>query len=115
MYQLGRHRMWRRVGGLPVFLLLSVSLASCAVSFGDPHEKYKELMSGNVGRPIEKLRIWFGKPPEMLVASRRLPNGNIENEYRYIRSCRTFFEFDPKSRIVVNWRLEGPKTDCSHW
>ena len=108
-----RHAKWRHVVRLAMCVFLLASLASCAVGCGDRHEVYKKNMSRNVGSTIDKPRFSGSAAPQALVASRRLSNGNIENEYRYfIPGCRTFFEFDPKTRIIVNWRFEGRKEDC---
>ncbi len=115
MYPRERRPVWRHVVRLAMCVFLPASLASCAVSCTEPHEMYKQSMSSNVGRSIEKVRMWLDNTPERLVGSRNLQNGNIENEYRYRRSCRTFFEFDPNTRIIVRWRFEGLKEDCIMW
>ena len=113
MYPVRRHPTWWHPVGLLITLLLSISLASCNFyNEPDRHKLFKELMRSNIGSMIDKPK-WVGSViPEQLNGSRHLPNGNIENEYRYKRSCRSIFEFDPETRIIVNWRFEGPKTDC---
>ncbi|MCL2761517.1 MAG: hypothetical protein FWD70_07730 [Desulfuromonadales bacterium] len=46
------------------------------------------------------------------IDSKELPNGNIENKYKYRRTCVYFYEIDPKTHIIVGARFEGKDTDC---
>ncbi len=85
---------------------LVLLLSSCI----SPHENFKDHMQVNVGRSIDDTRSW--KRPDRLLGRKVLENGNIENEYEYTRTCRYFFEYDPETRIVVNWRFEGKESDC---
>ena len=94
------------------FFAVSVLGTVSSCNLPDPHENYWGLMNANVGSKIDKPFAAGSANPNFLMESRRLPNGNIENKYKYIRSCRTFFEFDPKTRIIVGWRFEGKTSDC---
>lgn len=93
----------------PLFVGLLVVLFSGCLS---PHENFKLCMGANVGRKINGSDRSHWAIPEYFVGSKSLPNGNIENEYKYIRTCRYFFEYDPETRIIVNWRFEGKESDC---
>ncbi len=86
--------------------LLVLTLSSCI----SPHENFKDHMQVNVGRSIDNTRSWVR--PDRYLGNTVLENGNIENEYKYIRTCRYFFEYDPETRIIVNWRFEGEESDC---
>jgi hypothetical protein len=89
--------------------LLVACLSAC--SSLTPHENFKSHMSRNIGRNIDDpATIWVN--PHALVASKSLPNGNIENEYRLYGSCRYFFEVDARTRKIVSWRFEGSEHDC---
>jgi len=92
---------------------LLLVLSSCANLFGpDPHENFKESIGFYVGYSIDKPRLPGVTRREIFLSSRMLPNGNIENKYKYVWSCRYFFEYDPETRMIVGWRFEGSEEDC---
>lgn len=93
-----------------VVALMLISVSSC--SSMTPHENFKSLMSHNVGSSIDMPRVAGSARAEYLLGSKILPNGNIENQYRGRGTCRVFFEFDPITSIIVNWRFEGGERDC---
>jgi len=98
-----------RVLRIIAVVLLPVAVQSCIFP-GDPHDAFKSHMQYNLGRDIRNPSTnWVRE--ENLVQSRKLPNGNIENEYRWRGSCRYFFEVEAVTRIIVNWRLQGEQ-DC---
>lgn len=104
-------RMIRSVGSAMVtVVLMLLSLPSC--SSVTPHENFKAHMASNVGSPIDKPREPGIALAKYFLGSRVLPNGNIENEYQDRGTCRYFFEFNPKTRIIVGWRFEGSERDC---
>lgn len=55
---------------------------------------------------------------EFFMGSKTLPNGNIEDQYYYgvLREkgkCLYFYEYEPKSGLIVNFRFkEKKKYDC---
>lgn len=67
-------------------------------------------MEYNVGRNIDDPNTNWVRS-ENLIGNRVLSNGNIENKYRDRGACRYFFEVNPKTHIIVAWRLEGEQ-DC---
>ncbi|MHB8474524.1 MAG: hypothetical protein ACYDC8_17065 [Gammaproteobacteria bacterium] len=67
-------------------------------------------MNYNIGRNIDDPSTNWVRS-ENLVGSKYLPNGNIEYEYRDRGACRYFFEVNPKTRIIISWRLKGEE-DC---
>jgi len=87
---------------------LGLLFSSCI----SPHENFKDHMRCTVGESIDDPRSWGYPYPDRYLGSKSLPNGNIENEYQYIRTCRYFFEYDPETRTIVNWRFEGKESDC---
>lgn len=103
--------MARHVSGVMMaVVLMLLSLPSC--SSVTPHENFRAHMNSNVGSSIDKPREPGVALARYLLGSRDLPNGNIENEYLDRGSCRYFFEFDPKTRIIIGWRFEGSERDC---
>ena len=99
----------RKPALLATSLLCLCSLSSCkSIS---PHENFKAHMTNNIGRSMDDARTqWVS--PDALVDTKKLANGNLENQYRWQGTCRYFFEFDPKTRFIVNWRFEGTQQGC---
>jgi len=66
-----------------------------------------------VGNSIHVLRGMYSSPP---LSIKQLPNGNMEEEriagYGNRDRCREFYEYDPRTSIIVGWRFEGSKADC---
>lgn len=91
------------------FLLVG-SLGLLFSSCISPHDNFKDHMRANVGRRIDDTRSWVR--PDRYLGSTVLENGNIENKYKYIRTCRYFFEYDPETLIIIHWRCEGQEGDC---
>lgn len=90
-------------------ILMFMALPSCTTL--TPHQNFVLLIDDSVGKKIDDPRTnWVDR--RSLVQSKRLPNGNIENKYRWRGTCRYYYEFDPKTRIIVSWRYEGSKEDC---
>ena len=106
----------RHIVVLLMLMLVPVSMLSC-IPFISRHENYKDIMQRDVGRSIDDpntlVYIVANYEPHLLMESKILENGNVENKYRYrIRTCRTFFEYNPETRIIVSWRFEGEENDC---
>lgn len=89
-----------------------LAIVSCAYFAMDPHENFKAHMQQNVGSSIDSPLEPGVALPKYLLGSRDLPNGNIENKYMDRGACRYFFEYDPATRIIVDWRFEGSEKDC---
>lgn len=101
------HFLFSRMKFLSITLLV-LQLSSCI----SPHNNFKAHMSHTVGESIDDRRSWAYPDPDRYLGSKVLKNGNIENEYKLQRTCRYFFEYDPETRIIVNWRFEGKEGDC---
>lgn len=93
-----------------IIALLLITSTSC--SSLTPHENFKSLMAHNVGSTIDDPNVIGSTLPKHLMESKTLPSGNIENKYKGRRTCRKFFEFDPKTRVIVGWHFEGSEEDC---
>jgi hypothetical protein len=102
-------------GVLVTWSLLLPLLLSCVPPefLPTPHENFKTIMQNNVGKRADDPTSHVSRfPPEWVIGSRLLPNGNIETEYARREACRVFFEINPKTRIIVGWRFEGSERDC---
>ena len=86
-------------------------LAGC-VSSVTPHENFVAHGNHNIGSTIDRPRDVGSTNPDYLLTSRTLPNGNVENTYRGRGTCRSFYEFDPRTRIILGFRWEGTEQDC---
>lgn len=104
--------MNRFIGSVMVVVGL-ILLAPPSCGSMTPHENFKAHMASNVGSLIDNPREPGVALDKYLLGSRILPNGNIENEYQDRGSCHYFFEFDPKTRIIIGWRFEGSERDCA--
>lgn len=91
-------------------LLFTMSLPSCASL--TPHENFKNIISHSVGKSIDDPPRITAAYPQYLISSKLLPNGHLENEYRFRGTCRYFFEIDQTTRKIVGWRFEGSESDC---
>lgn len=84
----------------------------CVVSFIDPHENYLQLRKSYIGKSIEKVIPQFAEVNRNLISITELDNGNIEYKFFEGRTCRTVFEVNPRTQIIVDFRFEGNKEDC---
>lgn len=90
--------------------LICVSLAACAS--GRAHENFKSSVQWDVGKSIDDPNILVNRYPEDRGSPKTLPNGNIEQPYRFRRGCQVYFEIDKASRRIVGWRYEGNEETC---
>jgi len=93
-------------------LTLCAVLTACASGRG--HQNFKNIMQLEVGKSADAPYAYRNHYRERRIASRTLPNGNIEEEYRSGRGphCRVYFEIDEAAGKIVNWRYEGTEQDC---
>ena len=98
-----------------VAVLLGNGIAICgACTTVSPHENFVDIMQGNVNRNSDDYAVYRNRNREWLVSTRKLTNGNVEEEYKAGRRllCRVFFEIDEGAKNIVGWRYEGAKNDC---
>src|SRR5699024_9443031 len=95
-------------------LMIGVSIGGCACySVKCKHANFIKLMGMNIGSSIDNPLVAGSTNPKYLIGSKSLPNGNMENEYQDVGTCRVFFEFNPKARIIVAWHYQGTEQDCA--
>ena len=92
-------------------------LMSCAIGASWPHENFLSTYRYYVGKSVDDPTISIA--PQNTVGRRTLPNGNIEIEYLHVKNaygryghCRVFFEVNPDTEIIVDWRYEGSEKAC---
>lgn len=96
---------------LLVYVITGVlTLSGCY--FVNPHENFKKSLYGTIGRDMDNVPPYSWPHKKDLISSVPLPNGNMENRYKYLRNCILIFEIDLKTRIIVDARFEGKETDC---
>jgi hypothetical protein len=103
--------MTSRTVALMKYIFMACIMSGCVSSL-TPHENYTSLMEHNIGSTIDSPNVAGSAETKSLLASKALPNGNIENEYKYRGTCRTFFEYEKKSKIIVSWHYQGSEKDC---
>jgi hypothetical protein len=70
-------------------------------------------MNTSIGDNIDLLLPFEFGGGDNLIDVKRLPNGNVENWYKYYYgTCIYIFEIDRKSRRIIGWRIEGSDRDC---
>jgi hypothetical protein len=87
-------------------LLLLLSPACSSIT---PHENFVMSMQAAIGKSTDRV-AW--RRPEQLIGLKTLPNGNIEESYKFRNSCFYYYEIDPKAHLIVGWRFEGTERDC---
>lgn len=94
-------------------VLICASVAACAS--GRAHQNFTNIMQGNVGRSLVDPYVYRNRNRNLYVATKLLPNGNEEEEFRGGRgpTCRVFFEIDNKAQNIVGWRYTGTEEDCA--
>ena len=90
-------------GAASIVVLTSVVLFSCALVAS--HEAFINRHDNRVGRNFDKLP--YRTSINEYADSRFLPNGNVEYGFKWGAKCRVYYEVDPETRIIVNWRWEG--------
>jgi hypothetical protein len=72
-------------------------------------------MQLDVGQKADEQYAYRNRSRNLYVATRKLPNGNMEEEYEggLGLKCRVFFEIDESAGKIVSWRHEGPDNICA--
>ena len=98
-----------------LLVLMAASAAACVSPSEASHRNFLSHMSVQVGKGLDTPELTRNRYPERQVSSRKLSNGNTEEEFAagYKLRCRVFFEADNTTRKIVGWRYEGSREDCS--
>jgi len=90
--------------------LISVLMMAC--SSITPHQNFVLMMQSKVGKNRYSDTAQHVLVQKLLLGSSNLPNGNIELEFKFIKSCHYFFEINPTDDIIVDWHYMGNDEDC---
>src|SRR5829696_447977 len=102
--------MARRIIAVLMCVSLLGSMNACA-SF-DPHENFKTTMQQQVGRSADDPYISINRYSGNRGGAVALPDGNVQQEYRFAPDCTVYFNIDKKANKIVGWRYEGSKRAC---
>ena len=94
------------------FFELCIVLCLCACTSQTPHENFIATMRSDIGKKTDDPTLSGWLQSGRLVERKTLPNGNIEEEYRFKSACRYFYEISPTTSIIVGWRFSGSEREC---
>ena len=87
------------------------SVTACASGRG--HENLVDRMQSEVGLSVNDPSAYRNYYHNRYVTEIKLPDGNIEEEYRSVKNCRVFFTLNSDRGEIVAWRYEGSDEDCA--
>ncbi len=100
-------------GALQLIVITVLILLALGCLGITPHENFKAHLYKQIGKSLDEIPPYQWPFEKQKVDSKVLPNGNIENKYKYYRgNCFYIFEIDPKTRKIVGARFEGSERDC---
>ena len=88
--------------------LVCLLLAGCVTHRGS--ERFENLMTIQVGKSIDDPSALRNRNPDLRGTTRKLSNGNTEEQLVFNRDCAALFEIDATTRKIVKWRID-PKRD----
>lgn len=98
---------------IQLMLVAACFLQACA---GIPHDNFKEIYGGKVGKHIDDPNLVNGGYPAKKVRSHALTSGLVETLYEIQNPwgrCLVFFKSNPSTGIIEAWRFEGSDKECS--
>ena len=96
---------WRRHRSRMLMAALVMFGVACG-TLREPHENFKAIVGGAVGRNINK-----EQQSSRVISTTALANGHKELEFRLRGTCHYFYEVDAEGTIV-GWRFVGTEKDC---
>ena len=97
-------RFGKQIGGMLLAVsLFGIVLSSCGSL--PSHEIFVQYNDSRVGRNFDKENR--STSVKGYVDGRFLPNGNVEYGFKWRATCRVYYEVNPETRIIVDWRWEG--------
>lgn len=95
-----------------IIIIITVAFVPIGCMGISPYENFKAHLRDEIGESIDYAPSYSWRNEKDLIDSKVLPNGNIENKYKYLRSCFYIFEIDPQTRQIIGARFEGSEKDC---
>lgn len=92
-----------------VFFMTTICFGCSTIS---AHDNFLDALNSSIGQNIDNVPSYRWPHESDLISSAKMKNGNLENRYRYIRSCVLIFEVDSSAREIVKANFEGNAADC---
>ena len=92
------HSMKNR--SLPALIL--VALAGCVTH--DPSERFANAMRNQLGKSIDDPSALRNRSADFRGTTRKLSNGNTEEQLVFSSKCAALFEIDQRTRQITGWR-----------
>lgn len=92
----------------PSSLLLLALLAGCVTH--DPGQRFANAMQNQIGKHMDDPTALRNREAAYRGTTRRLSNGNTEEQLVFSSRCGVLFEIDQKTRRIAKWRID-PKRD----
>lgn len=95
-----------------LWVTVALFLAACATP--PENENFRQVMQRQVGKSADDTDFYPTLYRLKQMDSKRLPNGNVREEYAAGRGgkCKLYFETTPGARRVVGWSSDGDASDC---
>ena len=89
-----------------------IFLVACATP--PENDNFRQVMQRQVGKSADDTDFYPTLYRLKQTDSKRLPNGNVREEYAAGRGgkCKVSFEVSPAARRVVGWSADGDASDC---
>ena len=92
--------------------LACLMLAGCVTHRGS--DRFENLMKIQVGKSIDDPSALRNRNPDLRGSTRKLSNGNSEEQLIFSRDCAALFEIDQATRRIVKWRIDPRRDeDCT--
>ena len=91
-----------------LLVLACLLLAGCVTHRGS--NRFENLMTIQVGKSMDDPSALRNRNPDLRGSTRKLSNGNGEEQLIFGRDCAALFEIDQATRRIVKWRID-PKRD----
>lgn len=105
----------RQMTNLVSVSLIIICVSGCAC--GPNYTAFIAQQSSVIGRPLSPGWLSAKTGDHGFLGRKLLLNGNMEVGGLWLvrnqqNECRVYYEYNPKTNIVVRWRFEGSETDC---
>ena len=91
-------------------ILFLVPLAGCVTH--DPSERFANAMQNQVGKSIDDPSALRNRSSDFRGTTRKLSNGNTEEQLAFTPRCGVFFEIDQRTHRIIKWRIDPKRDEC---
>lgn len=88
--------------------LSSCTVLACIDCKPELQESWLRTRNSYIGQSMYSQHWQRLNASDKLIGSKILSNGNVENEYEnfFVRTCHYFYEYEPRSGLIVKFRFE---------